>query len=92
MEHDPDAFMTATREPADLDYETALAELDQVLVRLEDGRVPLEEAMAIYERGVGLVRRCSVLLDGAEQRVTELSGGDLEETAFEAGPEEGSAG
>lgn len=63
------------QDPGRLDYEAALAALDQVLGRLEDGQVPLEEAMALYERGVGLVRRCALLLDGAERRVAELSQG-----------------
>lgn len=58
-----------------LDYEAALAQLDAVLARLEDGQVALEEAMGLYERGVRLVRRCSALLDGAERRVSELSQG-----------------
>jgi exodeoxyribonuclease VII small subunit len=62
-------------EPDTLDYEAALVELDSVLARLEDGQVPLEEAMGLYERGVRLVRRCSGLLDGAERRVTELTSG-----------------
>lgn len=63
------------REPETLDYEAALAQLDSVLARLEDGKVALEEAMSLYERGVRLVRRCSALLDGAERRVTELTAG-----------------
>jgi exodeoxyribonuclease VII small subunit len=91
MERDPDAFMAPEVGAEDLDYEGALSELDAVLSRLEDGRVPLEEAMALYERGVGLVRRCSGLLDGAEKRVLELSAGadgSLEERPFQAGPEE----
>lgn len=62
-------------EPGSLDYEAALAELDAVLGRLEDGQVGLEEAMGLYERGVQLVRRCSALLDGAERRVSELTAG-----------------
>lgn len=68
-----------------LDYEAAISELDSVLARLEDGKVPLEEAMRLYERGVGLVGRCSALLDGAERRVTELAsgpGGSVQETDF----------
>ncbi|MGH7610087.1 MAG: exodeoxyribonuclease VII small subunit [Candidatus Dormibacteria bacterium] len=65
----------ATAADQSLDYEVALAELDKVLDRLDDGRVPLEEAMGLYERGVGLVRRCAALLDGAEKRVQELSQG-----------------
>jgi len=95
MERDPDAFMIAADEPDDLDYESALAQLDQVLARLEDGRVALEDAMALYERGVGLVRRCAALLDGVEKRVTELSigpDGGLEEAPFEADPEDPGAG
>lgn len=62
-------------EPETLDYEGALTELDSVLARLEDGQVPLEEAMLLYERGVRLVRRCAALLDGAERRVSELTAG-----------------
>jgi exodeoxyribonuclease VII small subunit len=65
----------APAEPEALDYEAALADLDQVLARLEDGQVPLEEAIGLYERGVRLVRRCSGLLDGVERRVTELTAG-----------------
>ena len=75
--------------PDELDYEAALADLDAVLLRLEDGRVPLEEAMELYGRGVALVRRCSALLDGAEKRVVELSlsaDGELEERPFLAAP------
>lgn len=74
----PDAVeevVAAPPEPEALDYEAALAELDQVLARLEDGQVPLEEAISLYERGVRLVRRCSGLLDGVERRVTELTAG-----------------
>jgi exodeoxyribonuclease VII small subunit len=62
-------------EPEALDYEAALTELDKVLSLLEDGQVPLEEAIGLYERGVRLVRRCSGLLDGVERRVTELTAG-----------------
>ncbi|MGH7667742.1 MAG: exodeoxyribonuclease VII small subunit [Candidatus Dormibacteria bacterium] len=74
MELEPAAGGAANAaEPETLDYEAALAALEAVLARLEDGQVPLEEAMALYERGVRLVRRCSGLLDGAERRVTELT-------------------
>ena len=78
-----------------LDYEAALARLDEVLLALEDGRVPLEEAIALYERGVRLVRRCSALLAGAERRITELSQGPegtVVELPFQLPAEEGPAG
>jgi exodeoxyribonuclease VII small subunit len=76
MEPDPDAAIApGAGDPEALDYEKALAELDSVLARLEDGQVSLEDSMALYERGVRLIRRCSALLDGAERRVTELTAG-----------------
>ena len=78
-----------------LDYEAALARLDEVLQRLEDGKVALEEAIALYERGVKLVRRCSTLLAGAERRITQLSQrpeGELVEQPFQLSAEEGPAG
>jgi exodeoxyribonuclease VII small subunit len=76
MELDPESATAAgPGEPETLDYEAALAELDSVLARLEDGQVSLEESMALYERGVRLIRRCSTLLDGAERRVSELTVG-----------------
>lgn len=89
MEVEVDGPMAHAGSPDDLDYESALADLDAVLLRLEDGRVPLEEAMALYARGVALVRRCSALLDGAEKRVVELSlsaDGELVERPFQATP------
>ena len=78
-----------------LDYEAALARLDEVLQALEDGKVALEEAIALYERGVKLVRRCSMLLAGAERRITQLSQspeGELVEQPFQLPLEEGPAG
>ena len=78
-----------------LDYEAALARLDEVLQALEDGKVALEDAIALYERGVKLVRRCSMLLAGAERRITQLSQspeGELVEQPFQLSVEEGPAG
>lgn len=55
-----------------LSYETALAELDAIITRLERGDVELEAAIAAYERGAALTRHCSDLLDRTEQKVTQL--------------------
>ena len=41
-----------------LTFEKALAELEQIVQKLEGGAVPLEESVAIYERGEALKRRC----------------------------------
>ena len=53
-------------------FEDALAELEQIVQRLEKGELPLEESLAAFERGVGLVRALSERLAQVEQRVEVL--------------------
>ncbi len=50
-------------------YEQARAELEQVVHRLEAGGVPLEESLALWERGEELARQCQDWLDGARRRL-----------------------
>lgn len=57
----------------DATYEELTKLLEEVVEHLEDGNLPLDRALAEYERGVALVRRCNDLLDGAELKVSELS-------------------
>src|SRR5262249_45389226 len=57
-------------------FEDALAELEQILRILEAGDATLEEALAKYESGVGLLKRCYGQLRQAEQRILQLSGED----------------
>jgi exodeoxyribonuclease VII small subunit len=45
-----------------LPFEKAIEELESIVKRLEEGKVPLEESVAIYERGEVLTRRCEELL------------------------------
>jgi exodeoxyribonuclease VII small subunit len=56
-----------------LSFERALEELESIVKRLEDGKVPLEESVAIYERGEALKRRCEELLRHAEARVEKIT-------------------
>ena len=56
-----------------LSFEKALAELETIVQRLERGDVPLEESVAIYERGQTLKRRCEELLSQAEARVEKIT-------------------
>ena len=65
----------AENAPADvnkLTFEKALAELEQIVQKLERGDVPLEESIAIYERGEALKKRCETLLAQAEERVERI--------------------
>jgi len=56
-----------------LSFERAMEELESIVTKLEGGKVPLEESVAIYERGESLKRRCEELLRQAEVRVEKIT-------------------
>lgn len=57
-----------------LSYEQARDELVAVVARLETGAVPLEESLALWERGEALAARCQQWLDGARARLEAVRG------------------
>ncbi len=60
------------------DFEAALAELDALVRKLEEGDLTLEQSLALYERGVQLSRFCHARLEEAERRIEILTErGDL---------------
>ena len=63
----------ANGDVAAMPFEKALAELETIVQKLERGDVPLEESVAIYERGEALKRRCEELLRQAEARVDKIT-------------------
>jgi exodeoxyribonuclease VII small subunit len=92
------------REAMDLnikDFEAAIAELETIVKKLEDGELSLEQSLGLYERGVALARYCHGRLEEAERRLEVLSErGDLQPAppslaaigAEEAEPRRGEAG
>jgi exodeoxyribonuclease VII small subunit len=58
---------------AAFDFEQAMAEIEALVVRLEQGELPLEQALAAFERGVALTRACQEALAKAEQKVELLA-------------------
>jgi exodeoxyribonuclease VII small subunit len=54
-------------------FERAIEELELIVKRLEEGKVPLEESVTIYERGEALKKRCEELLRQAEARVEKIT-------------------
>ncbi len=54
-------------------FERAIEELESIVKRLEEGKVPLEESVTIYERGEAHKRRCEDLLRQAEARVEKIT-------------------
>jgi exodeoxyribonuclease VII small subunit len=75
-------------------FEEALKELEEIVNRLEQGEIPLEEALQLFEQGVKLSRLCHTKLDEAQKRVEVLlkdEAGKMTARPFEqgAGEEDG---
>lgn len=70
-------------------FEERLARLEQVAARLKDGKIPLEEAIALFEEGSKLAKTLEKELSRVERKVQQLSGenADTGEPAFELFPE-----
>ena len=59
-------------EASALSFESALEQLETTVARLEEGEMPLEEALELFESGVKLSRQCSSTLEDAEKRIEVL--------------------
>jgi exodeoxyribonuclease VII small subunit len=55
------------------DFEAAISELESIVKKLEEGDLPLEQSLALYERGVQLSRFCHARLEEAERRIEILN-------------------
>lgn len=65
-------FDDAAAGPPPASFELAMAELESLVERMEGGRLPLEESLAAYQRGVVLVKYCREALGQVAQRVRIL--------------------
>ena len=59
-------------------FESALAELEALVARMESGELPLQESLAAYKRGAELLARCQAALKDAQQQVQVLEKGVLQ--------------
>lgn len=67
-------------------FEALMTRLEKIVSSLESGSADLDESLALYEEGIGLVRACGKQLDAAEKKIKILQsgeGGELTETDFE---------
>ena len=62
---------------AELTFEKALEELEALVARMEDGKLPLEESLAAYQRGAQLIKYCESKLADAQARIAILDGETL---------------
>ncbi len=69
---------TDSQDISELTFRQAMSELDGIVEKLEGNSLELEESLALYERGVALLRDLRSRLDGAQQKVDVLMG-ELEE-------------
>lgn len=58
--------------PSLASFEKTLAELEEIVQQLEEGDKPLDQSIALYERGVNALKTCHSVLDQAEQRIKTL--------------------
>jgi exodeoxyribonuclease VII small subunit len=65
--------MTEATDISQLSFEKALAALEDIVARLEAGKVDLEESIKIYERGEALRKHCETKLKEAEARIEKIT-------------------
>jgi exodeoxyribonuclease VII small subunit len=79
--------MSKSKVPQDKpSFETALAEIEHIVVRIESGELSLEESLQAYRRGAELLRHCQGQLDDADRQLRMLDQDALK--PFEPSPEE----
>jgi exodeoxyribonuclease VII small subunit len=67
-------MMDVSQTPVEqLNYEQASGELEEIVNALESAQISLEEAIALYERGQNLIKRCEELLDQADLHIRQLN-------------------
>lgn len=73
----PKATASASAASAPASYEAALAELEQLVARIESGQMPLDQLLQGYQRGAELLQFCRDRLQAVEQQIQVLDEGGL---------------
>jgi exodeoxyribonuclease VII small subunit len=82
---------TSEGKPSERNYEEAITRLEEIVGQLEEGNLPLEASLTLFEEGIGLAKYCSGKLDAAEGRLQILLGFNEEGPKigqFQINPEE----
>jgi exodeoxyribonuclease VII small subunit len=56
-----------------LSFEEAIKELTNIVGKIEQGRIPLQDSLAQYEKGMALIKHCRTILQKAEKRIEKIS-------------------
>jgi exodeoxyribonuclease VII small subunit len=57
----------------DLSFEESIKELTDIVGRIEQGDIPLQESLEQYEKGMALIKQCRTILQKAEKRIEKIS-------------------
>jgi len=76
------------KDQQELSFEEAMESLEQIVEKLEEGDVPLEEAISIYKQGMNLSRLCHMKLKSVENQLTEILNEDGQLESFTTVEEE----
>ena len=77
--------MTTDTPVSELSFEAAMTELEKVVGQLENGQVPLEGSITLYQRGAELKKHCEAKLKAAEEKVAQITlDGDGNPTGLKA--------
>lgn len=72
--------MTKNDEKQPITFEESLTRLEEIVRQLDDGRTDLETALARYEEGVGLLKKCHGILESAQRKIEVLRGDGIDGT------------
>lgn len=75
----------ATKKVENIDFESAMKRVNEIVAKLSDTSLKLDESLALYEEGISLVAVCKSRLDEAEKRISILTpdeNGEIVETPF----------
>lgn len=56
-----------------MNFEDSIGRLEEIVRRLEEDRVPLEESIKLYEEGMRIGKKCRTILEAADRRIKQLS-------------------
>jgi len=77
------------KDAKEMKFETALDKLEEIVRKLEQGDLPLDDSLKLFEEGVGLARFCGTKLDAAERRIEILMKAEGGETRTAPFPPDG---
>ncbi len=60
-------------DPQELGFESAIKELTDIVEKIEQGQIPLQDSLEQYEKGMNLIKHCRGILQQAEKRIIDIS-------------------